>query len=102
MRAPRCLSVRQFAVAFCKSGFLDPLLQESSGALLMKERLLTIVRWIRKFIREKFHSDNDELPYYVTILISAILFVVALNGFVEITDELAENELTGLDKSVTE
>lgn len=68
----------------------------------MKERLLAIVRWIRKFIREKFHSDNGELPYYVTILISAILFVVALNGFVEITDDLAENELTGLDKSVTE
>lgn len=68
----------------------------------MKETLLAIVRWIRKFIREKFHSDNGELPYYVTILISAILFVVALNGFVEITDELAENELTGLDKAITE
>lgn len=68
----------------------------------MKETLLATVRWIRKFIREKFHSDNGELPYYVTILISAILFVVALNGFVEITDELAENELTGLDKAITE
>ena len=68
----------------------------------MKEKLLAIVRWIRKFIREKFHSENEELPYYVTILVSAILFVVALNGFVEITDELAENELTGIDKSVTE
>lgn len=68
----------------------------------MIETLLAIVRWIRKFIREKFHSDNGELPYYVTILISAILFVVALNGFVEITDELAENELTGLDKAITE
>ena len=68
----------------------------------MIETLLAIVRWIRKFIRDKFHSDNGELPYYVTILISAILFVVALNGFVEITDELAENELTGLDKAITE
>src|SRR5688500_19253482 len=68
----------------------------------MKERLLAIVRWIRKFIREKFHSENEELPYYVTILISAILFVVALNGFVEITDELAENELAEIYKSVTE
>lgn len=68
----------------------------------MIETLLAIVRWIRKFIRDKFHSDNGELPYYVTILISAVLFVVALNGFVEITDELAENELTGLDKAITE
>lgn len=68
----------------------------------MKQKLLEIVRRIRKFIREKFHSKNEELPYYITVAISAILFIVALNGFVEITDELAENELTGIDGSVSE
>lgn len=68
---------------------------------MIKQKLLDVVLWIRKFIREKFHSENEDLPYYVTILISAILFVVALNGFVELTDELAENELTGIDESVT-
>lgn len=68
----------------------------------MKQKLLDIVRWIRKFIREKFHLRNEELPYYITCVISAILFTVALNGFVEITDELAENELTGVDASVTQ
>jgi undecaprenyl-diphosphatase len=67
----------------------------------MKEKLLKVVRWVRNFIREKFHSKNEDLPYYLTIAISAILFVIALNGFVEITDELAENELTGFDESVT-
>jgi len=69
---------------------------------MLKDRLIKVVSWVRKFIREKFHSDNEDLPYYVTILVSAILFIVALNGFVELTDELAENELGGMDESVTQ
>lgn len=68
---------------------------------MLKDKLLTVVSWIRKFIREKFNSKNEDLPYYVTILVSAILFIVALNGFVQLTDELAENELGGMDESVS-
>lgn len=68
----------------------------------MKQRLLEIVRWVRDFIRKHFNARNEDLPYYITIIISALLFIVALNGFVEITDELADHELTELDKSVTE
>lgn len=68
----------------------------------MKQKLLDIVKWVRNFIREKFHSKNEELPYYIAIAISAILFIIALNGFVEITDDLAENELAEIDESVTE
>lgn len=68
----------------------------------MKQKLFELVEWIRRFTREKFHSRNEDLPYYVTIVISAILFIVALNGFVEITDELADNQLTGFDGSVSE
>lgn len=68
----------------------------------MKQRLLEIVRWVRDFIRKHFNAKNEDLPYYITIIVSALLFIVALNGFVEITDELADHELTELDKSVTE
>ena len=68
----------------------------------MKQKLLDVVKWVRNFIREKFHSKNEELPYYIAIAISAILFIIALNGFVEITDDLAENELAEIDESVTE
>ena len=57
---------------------------------------------MRKFIRERFHSENEDLPYYVTILVSMILFVIALNGFVEMTDDLAENDLESFDNSVSE
>lgn len=66
------------------------------------ESLLNVIQWIRTFIREKFHSKNEHLPYYLTIAISAILFVVALNGFVQLTDEIAENDLGAVDEAVAE
>jgi len=69
---------------------------------MFKQKLHDVVRWVRDFIVGKFDSKNEEVPYYVTILISAVLCIIALNGFVELTDELAENELTAVDKSVTE
>ena len=69
---------------------------------MIKEKLLQVVSWVRKFISEKFHSENEDLPYYVTIVISAMLFIIALNGFVELTDELVENELEAVDQTVTE
>lgn len=74
---------------------------ESTTWLMFKQTLLQVVRWVRKFIREKFHSQNEDLPYYLTILIAGILFIAGLNAFVELTDELAENELNTLDENVT-
>lgn len=68
---------------------------------MTREKILQVVKWVRNFFREKFHSENEDLPYYVTILISALLFIIAMNAFVELTDELAENELHGVDQSVT-
>lgn len=68
---------------------------------MIKQAVLQVVRWVRNFIREKFHSQNEDLPYYLTILISGMLFIVALNGFVELTEELAENELNAFDDAVT-
>jgi membrane-associated phospholipid phosphatase len=69
---------------------------------MIREKLIDVVLWFRKFIREKFHSRNEDLPYYVTILAAAIVFVITLVGFVQLTDELAENELTAIDQSVTD
>lgn len=69
---------------------------------MIKEKLLQVALWVRTFIREKLHSRNEDLPYYITIAIAALLFIVALNGFVELTDELAERELGPFDEFVTE
>jgi membrane-associated phospholipid phosphatase len=64
---------------------------------MIKEVLLRSVMGVRRFIKKNFDSKNEDLPYYLTILISGVLFVVALNAFVELTDELAENELGAFD-----
>ena len=68
---------------------------------MIREKLVLAVRWVRNFTRDKFHSKNENLPYYVTILGSAIVFVLALYTFIELTDELAENELQRADSAVT-
>jgi|GEM_PF-872608 len=68
----------------------------------MKEQLLSFIRWIRKGIRDRFHYEAEDLPYYITILIALILLVVTITGFVEITESLTENKLNPFDKAVTD
>jgi undecaprenyl-diphosphatase len=67
----------------------------------MKKKIADFIEWIRKFVRDKFNSRNEELPYYITITIAIILFAVGLKVFIELTDELAENELEPYDTYVT-
>lgn len=68
----------------------------------MKALLINIIVWIRNFVKEKLHSQNEDLPYYITIFIALVLFIAGLNVFVELTDELAENELGLFDETITE
>ncbi|HEU5145640.1 MAG TPA: phosphatase PAP2 family protein [Chryseosolibacter sp.] len=68
----------------------------------MKQTLLVVIRWVRTFIRERFHAKNENLPYYLTIAVSAVLFIIAMNLFVGLTDELAENDLVSVDEAVSE
>ncbi len=67
----------------------------------MKFFLVKIIGWIKKFLREKLHLRGEELPYYIIIGVALILFGIALNTFIELTDELAENELGKFDDSVS-
>jgi membrane-associated phospholipid phosphatase len=67
----------------------------------MKKLLTAIVNGIKKFLREKLHLRGEELPYYITIAVALLLFGIALNTFIEITEELAENELGSFDDAVS-
>ncbi|MEX2592693.1 MAG: phosphatase PAP2 family protein [Anditalea sp.] len=67
----------------------------------MRQFVKNVIQWVRKFLRDKFHQENELFPYYLTILISFGLFVVSLNVFVEITDDLKEDELTLYDDYFT-
>jgi membrane-associated phospholipid phosphatase len=68
----------------------------------MKAQIIRLIRWVRKFIREKFHSGNEDLPYYITIVLAVIVFAVTISAFVEITESLTENKLNPYDTAVTD
>lgn len=68
----------------------------------MKTRILRIIGWVREFVRQKLHSGNEDLPYFITIFLAAILFGITIKGFVEITENLTEDKLNAYDTFVTE
>ncbi|HEY0769189.1 MAG TPA: phosphatase PAP2 family protein [Sphingobacteriaceae bacterium] len=67
----------------------------------MKSILVAIITWVKRVLRDRLHLRSEELPYYITIGIALILFGVALDVFIELTDELAENELGSFDNTVS-
>jgi membrane-associated phospholipid phosphatase len=67
----------------------------------MEEFLRKVITAIRTFFRQRLHYQAEDLPYYITILIAALLFILGLNAFVELTEELAEDNLSRFDDTVT-
>src|SRR5690606_9995548 len=67
----------------------------------MKELLKKTIDYIRRFFRDVLHYRTDDLPYYLSILFALIIFVAAINGVVDLTEELAENSLEEFDRVVT-
>ena len=67
----------------------------------MRQFIKNIILWVRQFLRERFLEDNPLFPYYLTILVSFVIFVVSLNVFIELTENLKENELTVFDDTVS-
>ncbi|WP_276370490.1 phosphatase PAP2 family protein [Chryseolinea sp. H1M3-3] len=63
--------------------------------------IIRFTKAVTKFLREKFNSQNENLPFYITIIIAFIIFIICLNAFIELTDELSENELEGFDSSIS-
>jgi len=68
----------------------------------MEEFVRRIISYIRTFFRERLHYQAEDLPYYITIAAALILFIVGLNVFVDITQDLAQNQLTDFDNKVTQ
>jgi membrane-associated phospholipid phosphatase len=66
----------------------------------MRKFLNAVIEWVKNFLRTKLHLRAQELPYYVTIGIALILFIVAVRIFVNLTDELYDNELGEFDDTV--
>lgn len=68
----------------------------------MRTFLTRLIKWIQLFLKKYFHASNPNLPFHFTILIAAVFFIGALNVFIEIAEELRENDLGQIDSAVTE
>jgi membrane-associated phospholipid phosphatase len=67
----------------------------------MQEQIKGLIQWMHRIIRERLHYKSEDLPYYLTIFVAFVFFVAGLNAFIDLTEELVENELTQFDEYVT-
>jgi membrane-associated phospholipid phosphatase len=68
----------------------------------MEEMLKRLILALRRFFKERLHYKSEDLPYYLTIIGALVLFILGLNGFVDLTEELVQNRLTAFDDKVTD
>jgi undecaprenyl-diphosphatase len=68
----------------------------------MGKGIRSIIKNSIEFFREKLSKENEELSFYIIILISFIVFVIGTNLFVELSDEVTGNSIESFDRSVTE
>lgn len=68
----------------------------------MSKGIRPIINDSINFFREKLSRENEELSFYIIILISFIVFVIGTNLFVELTDEVTGNNIESVDRAVTD
>lgn len=54
------------------------------------------------FIRKNSSGENKDLPFYLLIGISLVIFLLGLNIFIELTEEIPGSELKSFDQKITD
>jgi undecaprenyl-diphosphatase len=65
----------------------------------MRQALIAVLRKIRALLGWKYKGN---IPYVITVVIALILVVGGINLFIELTDTLTTEMLSGYDASITE
>lgn len=68
----------------------------------MKNKIRNSLWKILQFLKTHTSRKHPDLPFYSLIFFAFVLFVVGINLFVELTDELAEKSLKMYDQKITE
>ncbi len=68
----------------------------------MRKQIIQFLLNLKKFLKEKFNQYNDQLPFFITIIIALIIVVVGVNLFVDLTETLHSEILEGYDQRITE
>lgn len=68
----------------------------------MKNSIYKIIRKIIDFLQTHVSRKHEDFPFYVLIFAAFVVFLVALNLFAEISDEILENSGQAFDARVTD
>jgi len=67
---------------------------------MIKELVKKLIALIKRLIRRYLKYESDDLSYYITIFIAIIFFSVSLGLFIELAENLQENELESYDSNI--
>lgn len=56
---------------------------------------------LAKFLRKELSTDNPDLPYYLLIFFSFLVFLAGTNLFVDLSEELSRGPLKRYDRQIT-
>lgn len=68
----------------------------------MRKKIIQFLIQIRKFLREKFHQYNSQLPFIIAIIIALLIVVFGINFFIEFTSALKSTMVESFDQRVTQ
>jgi undecaprenyl-diphosphatase len=70
--------------------------------MTIEQYLKRYIQKIKLFLTERLHLKSEYLHYIIPFIIGLLICVFTLKGFVELTEELRDNNLTQFDDMVSE
>ncbi|HYG03103.1 MAG TPA: phosphatase PAP2 family protein [Chryseosolibacter sp.] len=67
---------------------------------MIRRLLRTLIEWIKLILKRYLRYEAEDLSYYITIVIAIFAFSLGLGLFIELTENLHENELEPHDTSI--
>lgn len=68
----------------------------------MRREIRLELQKIISFFQQKLSRENKVLPFYLLILAAFVVFIIGINVFVELTDQLSGESLKNYDQSITD
>lgn len=68
----------------------------------MKHVAAQAVQETLQFLRKHISWKNEELPFYILILVSFVIFIAGINFFIELTEEIPDQGLKSFDQQITD
>src|SRR5690606_13323285 len=72
------------------------------GPRIMRRQIIQILLNLRNLLREKFHQYNEQLPFFIMMILALIIVVGGINLFVDLTNTLHTDALAEYDRKVTD